>query len=249
MYLCMYIPLHNIYSIVTVTYSFFNFRLNVLRKRQHNLIIRIQTLWRLLYAKKRVRRIKKQRMNGIKLINIMKRLISRFRFRKRYKWQCQHLPYIICIQKYWRCAYIKRYISRLLSNKRQYSEIQQYINIRFNQLLAAVQLQILRETMIVPIGKNMGFIAIFYIDMIGFIAICYMLYYYDGFYCYMLYYNDGFYCYMLYYYDGFYFYMLYYYDGFYCYMLYYFMLLSIKSYIILTKLCKHSFFSFYYFIY
>ena len=114
-------------------------------------------------------------MNGIKLINIMKRLISRFRFRKRYKWQCQHLPYIICIQKYWRCAYIKRYISRLLSNKRQYSEIQQYIIIRFNQLLAAVQLQILRETMIVPIGKNMGFIAILYIDMMGFIALCYII--------------------------------------------------------------------------
>jgi len=129
------------------------FRLNLLRKKKQRMCLKIQTLWRLVRAKRRVRQLKKDNVNARILTRKLCRLVRKHRFHIRYIWQQQRAKFAIRIQALFRRACARTRVARLLSARRQAVESQMFITTRLNQLLSATQLQIIRDTLNVAIGK------------------------------------------------------------------------------------------------
>lgn len=128
-------------------------RLKILRALRFRMAIRIQTLWRLIRAKNRVSNMKKRHASAIQLTRKLFRLCKKHKFHIKYLWQQQRTPYIVRIQALMRMALTRSRIQRMLSAQRQRAETLQFITTRLNQLMAATQLQLLRDTITVQIGK------------------------------------------------------------------------------------------------
>jgi hypothetical protein len=114
--------------------------------------VRIQTLWRLVHAKKRVRRLKKLHSDARLLTRRLHRLCKKHRFHIKYIWEQQRTPYVVRMQALMRGAVARMRHARLLSAKRKGFETNRFITTRLNQLLAATQLQLIRDSMTTPIG-------------------------------------------------------------------------------------------------
>jgi hypothetical protein len=117
--------------------------------------VRIQTLWRLVHAKKRVRRLKKLHSDARLLTRRLHRLCKKHRFHIKYIWEQQRTPYVVRMQALMRGAVARMRHARLLSAKRKAFETNRFITTRLNQLLAATQLQLIRDSMTTPIGRCM----------------------------------------------------------------------------------------------
>jgi len=115
--------------------------------------LKIQTLWRLVRAKRRVAKLKKDHINARILTRKLCRLIKKHRFHIKYIWQQQRASFAVRIQALMRRALANMRICRMLSTKRAAEETRMFIHTRLNQLLAATQLQIIRDTMVAAMGK------------------------------------------------------------------------------------------------
>ena len=116
--------------------------------------LKIQTLWRLVRAKRRVRQLKRDNINARILTRKLRRLVRKHRFHIRYIWQQQRTKYAVRIQALFRRACARTRVTHLLSARRQTLESKMFITTRLNQLLSATQLQIIRDTLNVAIGKT-----------------------------------------------------------------------------------------------
>lgn len=128
-------------------------RLNLLRKRKQRMSLKIQTLWRLVRARRRVTQLKKDHIHARILTRKLCRLVRRHRFHIKYIWQQQRAAFAIKIQALMRRGLANMRITRLLSAQRADVEMKMFIHTRLNQLLAATQLQIIRDTMTATIGE------------------------------------------------------------------------------------------------
>jgi hypothetical protein len=115
---------------------------------------KIQTVWRLVRAKRRVSRLKKQHIDARILTRKLNRLCKKHKFHIKYIWQQQRSPYAVRIQALFRRALARTRVRRLLSAQRKIADTRLFITTRLNQLMAATQLQLVRDTLSVPIGKN-----------------------------------------------------------------------------------------------
>jgi hypothetical protein len=116
--------------------------------------LRIQTLWRTVRAKRRVARLKMDHINARTLTRKLRRLVRKHIFHIKYIWQQQRASYAITIQTLMRRALARMRVARKVSALRAEKETKQFIHTRLNQLLAATQLQIIRDTLTVDIGEG-----------------------------------------------------------------------------------------------
>lgn len=116
--------------------------------------LRIQTVWRVVRAKHRVALLKTANINARILTRKLHRLVRKHIFHLKYIWQQQRAGFVVVIQTFARRALASMRVAKLVSLRRAQSETLQFITTRLHQLLAATQLQILRDTMKVTIGTT-----------------------------------------------------------------------------------------------
>lgn len=115
--------------------------------------LKIQTLWRLVRARRRVAKLKKDHINARILTRKLCRLVKKHRFHIKYIWQQQRACFAVKIQALMRRALANMRVCRILSTRRAAEETRMFIHTRLNQLMAATQLQIIRDTMSTEIGE------------------------------------------------------------------------------------------------
>jgi hypothetical protein len=128
--------------------------LKLLRRKRIKMATKIQTVWRLVRAKRRVSRLKKQNIDARILTRKLNRLCKKHKFHIKYIWRQQRTPYAVRIQALFRRALARTRVRRLLSAQRKIADTRLFITTRLNQLMAATQLQLVRDTLSVPIGKR-----------------------------------------------------------------------------------------------
>lgn len=116
--------------------------------------LRIQTVWRLVHAQKRVKALKLLHARARQLTKKLHRLCKKHKFHLKFMWQQARTPYAIRIQSLFRRALAQRRVRRILSERRAVQETSLFILTRLNQLLAATQLQLIRDTLPVEIGET-----------------------------------------------------------------------------------------------
>lgn len=140
-------------------------RLKLYRKKKLMMALRIQTLWRMVRAKRRVKALKLLYARSSTLTRKLYRLCKKHKFHLKYLWQQARAPYVIKIQTLFRRALAQRRVRRILSERRAVQETSLFILTRLNQLLAATQLQLIRDTLPVEIGT---FTTIFFLYLASF---------------------------------------------------------------------------------
>jgi hypothetical protein len=130
------------------------FRIKLRRRKRIKMAIKIQTVWRLVRAKRRVTRLKKQNVDARILTRKLNRLCKKHKFHITYMWRQQRTPFAVRIQALFRRAVARTRVRRLLSAQRKLADTKLFITTRLNQLMAATQLQLVRDTLNVPIGKT-----------------------------------------------------------------------------------------------
>lgn len=129
------------------------FRLKLLRKKKIKMALRIQTVFRLVRAKWRVKALKLLHARSRTLTKKLYRLCKRHKFHLKYLWQQARAPSAIKIQCLFRRALAVRRVCIIVSERRAVQETALFILTRLNQLLAATQLQLIRDTLPVEIGE------------------------------------------------------------------------------------------------
>ena len=119
--------------------------------------LKIQTLWRIVKAKRKVKALKYLHASARTLTRKLYRLCKRHKFHIKWMWQQQRSPFAITIQKLARAVIAKTKVRAKVAALRPLMERNLFVSTRLNQLLAAVQLQLIRDTLVIGIGKHLFF--------------------------------------------------------------------------------------------
>lgn len=151
------LPVPTTILLISLLFHRFICRLKLLRKKKIKMALRIQTVFRLVRAKWRVKALKLLHARSRTLTKKLHRLCKRHKFHLKYMWQQARAPSAIKIQSLFRRALAVRRVCKILSERRAVQETALFILTRLNQLLAATQLQLIRDTLPVEIGMHCVF--------------------------------------------------------------------------------------------
>lgn len=129
-------------------------RTMIKHKRSNEMIVKVQCMWRLISAVRRLKRMKTHHQYSLILTMKLRRIHKRYLFRKRRKWQAYHAQQLAIILRAWRCAYARRVVFRLKRERRLRSELEFSASTRISQRICAVELQIISDTMKRELNAN-----------------------------------------------------------------------------------------------
>lgn len=129
-------------------------RLRLWRKKLYTHAVKIQCLFRIFKAKLDVHRMKQSEKNASRLVNLLLRLLRRFKFRRTWKRNKLFGSYVTKIQSIFRREIAKRKVKVLMSKARYASESNVYLSARMNHLLSRAQLALIQETLVRNIGQK-----------------------------------------------------------------------------------------------
>ncbi|KAJ1425251.1 hypothetical protein B484DRAFT_451176 [Ochromonadaceae sp. CCMP2298] len=127
-------------------------RLRQKRKRTRVSIILLQSVMRINRAKRRTRQLRLHQTTALLLTQLLRRLVVRYRFRVMRKWRAEKGAFGVKIQTLARAYLCRQYIRSKRTMLRVILERKLYLDSRVGQLLAEAELQLIRDTLLLPLG-------------------------------------------------------------------------------------------------